>query len=409
MLGSSALAALIDRAMIASPPLIAARARVDQAVSQVRVARSTGLPLVSASAGGSAARVGGRSPFDFTSSFAALDASISIDISGGIRAGRRAARDRVSAADLDAQALALEIGVTIARVYVDRAAFQARLRLIDRQIAATTQLQHRIEARQRGHAPTPIAIGLQLIRVQNLIAERSRLDQALDQTRTALALLLGEEAPRFRAVPADLNAFDYRTTTVPSPSQLLIERADIAAAERRIAAAGGDVAQARAAFLPRLDLSISRSAENFLTAGPFAGMSIGGALLAPIFGRGRLRGNLEFATAGQREAVANYRTVLLSAFSDTENALSAVRHARERAALLADIEQRALTTASLAERRYLTSGGDFWAVINVQDLSIAAQDARLVSLQEQLEASISLYRATRRSATAPRLDDNPTD
>ncbi len=409
MLGSAPLAALIDRAMIASPALLAARARVDQTLSQVRIARATGLPLVSASAGGSASRVGGRSPYDFTSSFAALDASISIDLSGGIAAGRRAARERVRAADLDTQALALDIGATIATVYVLRAAFQARLALIDRQIAETTQLQHRIAARQRRRAPTPIALGLQAIRVQRLIAERSRLDQSLDQTRTALALLLGEEAPRFATAPADLAGFDYRPTAIPRPSQLLVERADIAAAEHRILAAGGDVAQARAAFFPRLDLSVSRSAENFLTAGPFAGMSVGGALLAPIFGRSRLRGNLEFAAAGQREAVANYRQTLLAALADVENALSAVEHARSRAVTIADIERRARATAALAERHYLTSGGDFWAVIDAQDLSIAAQDARIVNVQEQLEASIALYRTTRRSVTAEPAGDRRAD
>lgn len=397
LFGSPELAKLTQQALDANPNLRAAQARTEQAIAGLRIARGASLPVVSISAGARASRSSNAGPFEFSTSFAAIDALLSIDISGEKAAGRRTAAQRVRAAGYDRDALSLAISADLARIFVQRAALAARIELVDRNLVATTKLQKILEIRQREGVATRVDVGLQIIRVKELEAERNRLHQALDQTRTALAVLAGEEAPRFVSRPAALDRFVLADLNIPNPSALIAVRPDIMAAEARVRAAGGDVAQARAAFLPRLDISLSRAAQGILGGGPLAGVVLGADILLPIFGRHRLTGELDLATAVQRESVEAYRQVLLVALADVEDALSAVGHARARSAILADIDREATLTADLAQRQYLEGDADLRAVFDAQDLLIRAQDARAVSIQEQLEASIALYRTTRRS------------
>lgn len=169
LLQSAEIAELTERAFAANPNLLAAQARIDQAFSTLRIARGAALPLVSVSNGISATRVdrinpatGARnSAFDFTTSFAAIDASYSIDFGGGTAAGKRAAQDRVRAAQLDQHELALRLASDIARTYVQRSTLEARLALVDRNITATTRLY----GRERGEG------GVMLLRKQKAQAE----------------------------------------------------------------------------------------------------------------------------------------------------------------------------------------------------------------------------------------------
>ena len=395
LLGSSQLADLIDRAEATSPGLLRASARIDQARALLRLARGASLPSLSIGTNVSANSRAGGGAFDFASNFATIDAALSIDFAGGAAAERRSAAQRTMAARYDRDALIILVTAELARTYVARAALQARLGLIEQSIGQAAQLQKIIELRQRAGVATKVDVGLQMIRVQQLRAERERLQQSLEETRVAISLLVGEEAPGFQIVPADINQFAIPDIAPPSPSRLIATRPDVRAAELRIEAAGGDVRQARAAFFPQLDLSIGRNAQSFLGSGLLSGFSIGADLMAPIFNRNRLKGNLALAAAQQRESVQNYREVLLAALADVENGLSAAAHARNRAAILAAVTSQARQTAALARVQYLEGDADLRHLLDAQDLLINAQDAELVSRQERLEAAIALFRVSR--------------
>lgn len=394
LLESPEIERLTEQALAANPNILASQARIDQALAGLRIARGNALPLVSISNGVSATRGGSRGAFDFSSSFAAIDASFSVDLWGRAAAGKRSALQRARAASLDRADFAAILESDIARIFVQRTTLEARIALLNRNVTATTKLQRILELRQREGVATRVDVGLQIIRVSELLAERSRLNEALDQTRTALSLLVGEESPRFSLPSVTLDSFARTPLAVPQPSEIMPFRADVLAAEARIHAAGGDVVAARAAFFPSLDLSLNRASQVVLSGGPLAGLSLGASLFTSIFNRSRLRGDFDSATAVQREAVQNYRQVLLTALAQVEDALSAARHSRDRASILAAIEKEARLTANLAQQQYLEGEADLRNVLDAQDRLINAQDARAVSVQEQLEASIALFRAT---------------
>lgn len=394
---SAELDQLIQRALVANAEGGAARARVRQARALLANARGSMLPVVSASAGMSGTRTTPHrtgDPFNFSEAFAGLDISFDLDLFGAGRAERRAARARVGAAEFDSGAVRIAIQCDVARAYVQRAALAARLVLLDQNLGLARELERIIRARVQAGDATQVDLGLQMIQVRQLGTDRTRLDESLDRTRTALAVLLGEEAPSFAVVPARLDSLSVPTLELIQPRDLLSHRPDIRAAEARIQAAGGDVQQARAAFFPRLSLSASALGQAASLSGPLGTtLSLGSSLLAPIFNRGRLRANLELMGARQVESVELYRQNLLTALAEVENGLSAVDHARAREALLAEIVDEARQTARLARIQYLEGEADLQRLFDAQQRLSEAEDARAVVAQERLEAAINLFQS----------------
>lgn len=394
--GSAELARLIERALVQNPDVAIAAARIDQARAALRIARAAMLPTVSASAGLSGARTDRPAdPFDFSDAFAGIDVSYDLDLFGAASAERRAGRARLAAAMFDRDAALLAIEAELARAFVQRAAIAQRIALLDRNIAQAAELQRIIRLRQEAGEATRVDLGLQNIQLRQLEAERLRLAEALDQTRTALALLVGEEAPAFASAPVDLSGLRLPAFAPGAPGDLLVRRPDIRASEARIHAAGGDVGQARAAFFPRLRLSARGLAQAASLGGPIGSvLSIGADLLAPIFNRGRLQGEFDGASARQRESVELYRRALLAALAEVENALSAADRSREREALLLAVVEEAQLTSRLSRLRYVEGEADLRETLDAEALLVQAEDGRALAVQQRLEAQIDLFRAT---------------
>lgn len=394
--GSPELAALVQRALAANPDLGAATARIQQARAQLRSARAESLPTVSASLGTRATATDdrGSSPFDFSVGSAGLDLSWEIDLFGRQAAGRRSARALLAASEFDRAAVALSIEAELARAFVQHAVLRHRIGLLERNIASARELERIIATRLRLGAATRVDTGIQAVEVRQLEVERTRLLEARDRTRNAIALLVGEEAPVFSAPETAFDSLAAPAIALVQPGELLVRRPDVRAAEARIAAASGDVARARAAFLPQLRLSASGLGQAAALGGPIGlTAAIGADLLAPIFNRGRLRGELDFSSGVQRESVELYRSALLQAFREAEDALAGAEQSRARVALLDQIVEEARVTARLARLQYVEGYADLQTVVTAEGSLVAVEDARAVALQERLDAAIDLYRA----------------
>ena len=390
------LEALVARALRANADIGAAVARVAQARAQLGIARAEALPVVTASAALRETRTddSGNSLFDFSTGTAGLDVSWELDLFGRLAAGRRAARARFAAAAFDRDAIALAVEAETARAFVQYAALAGRIALIDRNLQSARELERIIAVRRRLGVATRVDTGIAAVEVRQLEVERSRLVQARSRIRNALAVLVGDEAPSFAPPEADLADFAVPDVAAVQPPVLIVRRPDIRAAEARIAAASGDVGRARAAFFPRLRLGASGLGQAAALGGPLgATLAIGADLLAPIFDRGRLNGELAFAGAAQRESVETYRGALLDALREAEDGLTAAVEARARHVLLGDILGEARTTARLARLQYVEGDADLQTVLDAERRLVAVEDALAVATQERLEASIDLYRA----------------
>ena len=392
---SPELERLIERARSANTDIAIARARIMQARGQLGVARSALLPSLDLSASPSITRTSGiGKPVIARTAGAGLDIAWDLDLFGANRAGKRAARERLAAAAFNADAVGLAVEAEVARAYVSYAALTDRLAVLDRALANARELERIILLRVKEGAATRVDSGLQTIEVRRYEADRSQMAEARQHARNALAVLVGEEAPRFQVAGSDLSAFSLPAFQPVQPGELLVRRPDLRAAEAGIRAAEGDVSRARAAFLPSIRLSARGLGESALQGGPLSVvLSAAASLVAPIFSGGRLRGELMTARGFQIESVETYRATLLTAVREGEDALTAVDESGRRVELLAASIEDARRTASLARAQYVEGAADLQTLLDAERGLLDLEDAQAIARQDRLDAAIDLYKA----------------
>ena len=211
----------------------------------------------------------------------------------------------------------------------------------------------------------------------------------------AIAVLIGKPASTFSIAVAPLNA---APPAVPAglPSELLERRPDIAAAERRVAAANAQVGVATAAFYPRLMLSGAAGFESSplgsLLTGTSSFWTIGPALLVNVFDAGRRHAVSDQARAAQDEATAVYRQAVLLAFREVEDQLAALRILDEEAAIqrrAVDAAQRSLMQAT---NRYRGGLASYLEVTSAQNAALANQRTAVGILTRRMNASVLLMK-----------------
>jgi NodT family efflux transporter outer membrane factor (OMF) lipoprotein len=393
LLGSPELGRLIVQAQAHNPDIAAAGAGVDRAAALLGAARQAALPSLSLS--GSASREFGRDGgvFDFRSAAASLDLSWNLDPFGRISGPRRAALARTRAAEIQRDLVSLAVETSVAQAFVLRGSLARRIAILDQIIDRAVELERVVRVRFEAGAATRVDLGQQAMRVTNLRRSRTELVEALDRTRTALAVLCGAEAPVFASSPADIAGFAMPDLAPPAPAALLAARPDVRAKEAIIAASEGDVRAARAAYFPALSLSAEGLLADFSGGALSRSVTLGASVLAPIFDRGRLRAGLKVSEAEQAFAVEDYRATVLAALAEVENLQRTLAAARERAALVASITSEARLTARLARAQFIEGQEDLWTQIDAEQLLANAEDAQVLSQQERLLAQIALYRA----------------
>ena len=224
------------------------------------------------------------------------------------------------------------------------------------------------------------------------MARRLDLDTALRQ----LEILLGRYPAAQLVLPAGLPELDG-PVAAGLPSEVLTRRPDLAAAERRVAAAGARVAEARAALYPQLRLTGSAGTSSDQVAdlldGDFSVWSFAGSLLQPLFQGGRLRAGVDLAAAGADEALAAYASAVLRALGEVETALAAEKGLAEQETALAAAALQAEAARRLAEERYETGLGEYLVVLESQRGALDTASRRLEVQRRRLVARVDLYLA----------------
>ena len=173
------------------------------------------------------------------------------------------------------------------------------------------------------------------------------------QLEHAIAVLVGQPPADF-SLPAAPLATTPPSIPVGVPSELLERRPDVAAAERRVAAANAQIGVAEAAYYPTVTLSASGGFESsdiakWLTW-PSRFWSVGPAISETVFDGGLRRAQTDAARAAYDETVATYRQTVLTAFQEVEDKLAALRILQDEArvqdeAVAAARESVTLTTS----------------------------------------------------------------
>jgi len=397
------LQALIKRALDNNRDLRSAVLRVEEARASYGIQRAERFPSILARADGNRS----RTPADLSltgqpmiASQYQVDlgvASWEIDFWGRVRSLQDAALEGYLSTDSARRAAALGLVAEVANAYLALREFDERIALARQTIASRQEsyriFTHRVEVGSTSR--------FDLSGVQTLLTQAQALGAELEQARAvqlnALTLLVG--APTTLA-PAQ-GQFDETTTLRELrpglPSDLLMHRPDIAAAEHQLKASNANIGAARAAFFPRIALTGSAGTASAELAGLFSSGSLAWTFLPsislPIFDGGRTRNNLSLAEARRDLAVANYEKTVQAAFRDVSDALSS-RLWLERQLVIARI---ALATqaerARLSQLRYDNGASAFLDVLDAQRELLTVAQQLVQTRRALLTNRVRLYAA----------------
>lgn len=392
--GSEELNSLMAQAVAANQELAAALSRIDQARASARVARSRLAPSVDAevSGGRQVDKLNGKyvsSNFDQAS----LSVAYEVDLWGANASSVRGANARVAATEYDRDALRLLIQSEVASTYLQALALRERLQISRQNLDAARQVLALVEVRFGNGAVTGLDVAQQRTSVLTQEAELPSLEQSASEALSALAVLLGRAPQQFEISGQSLTDIVIPTIDAGLPSALLERRPDIRAAEASLMAAHADVASARAALFPTLNLSVSAIAANALSGGTTSVGSLAAALAQNIFDGGNLRGQVELSAASRQELVAVYAQTVLTSLQEVEDSLTAVSRQKSRADLLAAATEEARRAYDLARVRFDAGSEDLLTLLDTQRSLLSTQGDRVQAEYLHLAAKVGLFKA----------------
>lgn len=394
--GSPRLDALLDQVRKANTDIAIANTRIAQAAADLRIAKAANGPALEAFSRAESNSRGGSGDNAFRDSYFAgdLDLTYTLDLSGQLKAGKRAAFARYRAAGYEAEAMRLNIEAATASAYIDYAALCDRIAIAEQALVNAREFERTLALRAQAGITSEVDASLQATEANDLAVNLSRLREARSRTLHAIAVLVGEEAPLFELQPTSLTEFSFPQFEPLQPAALLTRRPDMLAAAATIEAAKGDIERARAAFVPDIELSAGSFLDSAASGGILnPGFALAARMVATIFDNGRLKGQVYRASAEQQEAVELYRKALLNALADAQNAIGAVAATAERTDLLVRSQQHASRTAMLARSRYAEGADDFGSVLDAERRRLTIEDSLATSRQQALNSAIALYTA----------------
>ncbi|MGR4070165.1 efflux transporter outer membrane subunit [Billgrantia sp. C5P2] len=406
------LARFVSLALEQNLDIAQAAARVAQSRASLRQADAALLPSANVNAHGAEVYQSIETPLgrvlsatpDFDRSGSAYEANLEVgwevDMFGGLRRGREAARAEYAASEAGAVATRLAVAAHTADVYVTIRGLQERLAIVRQQAETRRQLLDTI----RFQYEQGIAAELQMHQAEGSLAQVEAqipvLETGLDAAMNALDVLLGAQPGTYRAdlSPAEPVPVAPGLAETGTPAEMIRRRPDLIVAERRLAAANARIGVAMSEYYPKLSLgALLGSATTISSGNLFSGDASQAqgvlGLRWRLFDFGRVEAQIAAARGQEAEALAAYRLAVLRAAEEVENAFSALVQREAQVDILAQGE------ASLASARENSlaayEGGivSLIEVLNADGSLLQVRDAKAQAQTEAARAAIASFRA----------------
>ena len=336
--GDRQLSSLIDEALLGSPTVAQAAARLRRAQASLGQARAAGIPSLSLQGGAAQSKQSYNAgiPAEFVPQGyndvgrVNLDFNWEVDFWGKNRATVAAATSEARAAAADTAEARLMVSTSLAAAYADLAALYADRDVAERALALRCETLDLTQRRVDNGLDTQAELNLAKAGPPAARAELKAVEEQIALTRNRMAALIGAGPDRGLAIerPAATKLAHFGL-----PENLGVDligrRPDLVAARWRAEASRSRINQAKAAYYPNISLSAVVGYQSLFIDKLLAGGSdygqVGPALSLPIFEGGRLNANLKGAEAGRAEAIATYDAAVVQALRDVADVAASPR------------------------------------------------------------------------------------
>jgi NodT family efflux transporter outer membrane factor (OMF) lipoprotein len=403
---------------VSNQNLKAAQAQYIQARALVRYSRADLFPTVSVNPSATRTKTSSNRPppnsifngittNDFQIPF---ELSYQLDVWGRVRRTVESYRDQAQASAADLATVNLSMHSQLALYY-----FQARLMDAEEQLLNSTVTQYDqalqlIQSRYAGGIASDVEVQQAETQLETTRAQAIDVGVGRAQFEHAVAVLIGKPPAEFTLPPLPLT-MPPPSIPVALPSELLERRPDIAAAERRMAAANAQIGVAKAAYYPNISLGAAggfeSSAITTLVSGPSILWSAGPSAALTLFDVGRRRAASDQAIAAYDQAVANYRQTVLTGFQQVEDNIAALRILEHEA----EVQQNAVTAAQkyleLATTRYKGGVTSYLEVTTAQTAALSDEVTAVNILGRRMVDAVTLVQALGGGWNASELPQRP--
>jgi NodT family efflux transporter outer membrane factor (OMF) lipoprotein len=384
-----------------------AEANFRSARTAIGYARSNEAPTVGTGVSAGTLRYSANQPY-FLTSLAnngggiftlPVDLNYEIDLWGRVRRGVTAAREQTQASAADLETVRLSLHAELAMDYFGLRSADGQEKLLDDTIKAYSDAVQLTEDRFNAGLALRSDVTQAQTQLDQARVQRSDMEVQRTQFEHAIAVLVGKPPA---AITLPRTPIDVETPRIPGipgvvPSDLLERRPDIAAAERRMAAANEQIGIAKTAYYPTLSLSAivgmeSKSALNWFTW-PSRLWAVGPSMSQTLFDGGRRHAVSTKARADYDAMVANYRQTALEAFQQVEDNLAALRILQQETEHQQHATREALESLETFQARYKGGVELYLQVINSQTIALKNQRNEIDLMRRQLDASVLLIKA----------------
>ena len=381
------LEALIEQALANNRDLRIALLNVERVRAQYRIQRADRVPGIDAT--GSMYR--GRTEVGMTETFSASIGvtQYELDLFGRVRNLSDAALQRYFAQEETRRSVQLSLVAEVANAYLTLAADQELVRLARATLETREQAFSITQKRYEFGAVSGLDVSQSRTLVEGARAELARFSGQVAQGGNALNLLVGAPvAPELLPASFGDPVTDLAPLPAGLPSEVLLRRPDVLAAEHELRAANADIGAARAAFFPSITLTGSIGSASPELSDLFAGgtsvWSFVPQVRVPIFEGGRLRANLDATRADRDIALARYEQSIQQGFREVADALALTSTLADQRVALEALVDAARRGEALTQARYAAGRDSYLLRLESQrTLFVAEQSLISTRLAEQ--------------------------
>jgi NodT family efflux transporter outer membrane factor (OMF) lipoprotein len=411
-LGDPKLSSLIERAEKGNLDLKKAQAKIREARARRGLAKASFFPTLEASGSDirsrSSENTGGVTTGTsnvitgvMTSDLYSLgfDASWELDIFGGVRRSVEAAGANLEASQENMRDVLVSLVAEVAKDYVDVRTYQARIAIAEDNLKTQEETYQLTVWRNQAGLSDELAVQQARYNLENTRSNIPTLRTGLDAAMNSIAVLLGEQPGKVHEELSKRESIPVapQNIAVGVPADILRRRPDIRKAERELASQTAQIGVATADLYPKFTLSGSIGLEsistgNLLSSGS-RNYSFGPSITIPIFSGGYTLQNIEIQSALQEQYLIAYKTAILGALKDVENALIAYVQEQYRRQALIDAAAAAKQAAQLSKTKYQAGLSDFSDVLDAERSLLSYEDELATSEGTVTTNLISLYKA----------------